>query len=50
MLGLAGYMEYHVQRHGDQALFAYTVMSACILVAVGAAILIRALAERKRVK
>lgn len=29
-IGGAGYMEYHVQRHGDQALFAYSVMSACL--------------------
>lgn len=33
-LGGAGYMEYHVQRHGDQALFAYAVMSACLGVIV----------------
>lgn len=26
----AGYMEYYVQRHGDQALFAYSIMSACL--------------------
>ena len=45
MLGGAGYMEYHVQRHGDQALFAYTVMSICILVAVAAVVLIRRIAE-----
>lgn len=31
LLGGAGYMEYHVQRHGDQALFAYTVMSGCLI-------------------
>ena len=29
-LGGAGYMEYHVQRHGDQANFAYSVMLACL--------------------
>lgn len=29
-IGGAGYMEYHVQRHGSQALFAYSVMSACL--------------------
>lgn len=40
-LGGAGYMEYHVQRHGDQALFAYSVMSACMVVAVAATVLIR---------
>lgn len=29
-LGLAGYMEYHVQRHGNQALFAYSTMSGAL--------------------
>jgi hypothetical protein len=24
-------MEYYVQRHGDQAQFAYTVMSGCLI-------------------
>ena len=48
MLGLAGYMEYHVQRHGDQALFAYSVMSACIIVVVAAIVAIRHLAQKNR--
>ena len=30
LLGGAGYMEYFVQRHGDQAAFAYTIMSICL--------------------
>ncbi len=30
MVGGAGFMEYWVQRHGDQALFSYSVMSACL--------------------
>ena len=29
--GGAGYMEYWVQRHGDQAVFSYSVMSACLV-------------------
>lgn len=33
-IGVAAYMEYHVQRHGDQALFAYSVMSAALAVTV----------------
>lgn len=33
-IGGAAYMEYHVQRHGDQALFAYSVMSACLALTV----------------
>ena len=28
--GLAGYMEYYVQRHGNQAAFAYSVMSTAL--------------------
>lgn len=32
MMGGAGYMEYYVQRHGDQAAFAYAVMGACLTV------------------
>ena len=31
LLGLGGYMEYHVQRHGNEALFAYSVMSLCLV-------------------
>lgn len=31
MMGLAGYMEYYVQRHGTEAAFAYSVMSACLI-------------------
>ncbi len=30
LLGLAGYMEYHVQRHGDKAIASYIVMSLCL--------------------
>lgn len=30
LVGGAGYMEYHVQRHGNQAVFAYSVMTACL--------------------
>lgn len=29
-MGGAAYMEYHVQRHGDQAVFAYSIMGACL--------------------
>ena len=42
-LGGAGYMEYYVQRHGDQAQFAYTVMSGCLLAVVVLTLFIRAL-------
>ena len=48
LLGGAGYMEYHVQRHGDQALFAYSVMSGCLLSVVMLCLLMRHLGNRKR--
>jgi prolipoprotein diacylglyceryltransferase len=40
MLGIAGYMEYYVQRHGSRALFAYSVMSAALAALDGAAMLL----------
>lgn len=40
-LGLTAYMEYHVQRHGDQALFAYSLMSVGLLVTVGMIVALR---------
>ena len=42
-LGGAGYMEYYVQRHGDQALKAYSIMTACLTGTVLLTILIRGL-------
>lgn len=50
MLGLGGYMEYHVQRHGSEALFAYSVMSACLLglVTMGALLFALAGTEKKQ--
>lgn len=47
LLGGAGYMEYHVQRHGDQALFAYSVMAGCLTVAFAGLVFIRILAEQE---
>ena len=44
-LGLAGYMEYHVQRHGDQAMFAYSFMSLGLVIALALMIAIRWIAE-----
>lgn len=46
----AGYMEYYVQRRGNEALFAYSVMSGSLIVVILLTLLIRALAvsvERK---
>ena len=33
-IGGAGYMEYHVQRHGNEARFAYSVMGSCLAAVV----------------
>lgn len=46
MLGGAGYMEYYVQRHGDQAGFAYAVMGSCLMGVVAVTVLIRCLSVR----
>ena len=43
MMGLAGYMEYYVQRHGNEALFAYTMMAFGLIVIVLMTLVIRAL-------
>ena len=48
LLGCGGYMEYHVQRHGDQAAFAYSVMSGCLVVVVLLGLLMRYLGEKKK--
>lgn len=47
-IGGAGFMEYYVQRHGDLAVFSYSVMSACLLAVVGLTLLMRRLAETAR--
>ncbi len=41
LIGVAGFMEYYVQRHGSEAVFAYTVMSGCLLAVVIITLLIR---------
>lgn len=46
MMGLAGYMEYYVQRHGNEAVFAYSLMSAGLVVVVLMTLLIRGLGLR----
>ena len=45
-IGGAGYMEYYVQRRGNEALFAYSVMSGCLAVVIALTLLIRYLAVR----
>lgn len=49
-IGGAGYMEYHVQRHGDQAVFAYSVMSSCLVILIILTLLIRAAAGKTHIK
>ena len=50
LIGGAAYMEYYVQRHGGEAVFAYTVMSICLAAAVLMGLVIRALGRRKQEK
>ena len=49
-LGLAGYMEYYVQRHGDEAVFAYSTMGSALLGIVLLACMTRVLARRAEKK
>lgn len=42
-IGGAGYMEYYVQRRGNEAVFAYSVMSGCLFGVIALTLLIRAL-------
>ena len=44
LMGGGGYMEYYVQRHGDEAAFAYKNMGACLAGIVLITLVIRALA------
>ena len=49
-IGCAGFMEYYVQRRGNEAVFAYSVMSGCLLGVIGLVLLVRWLgisAQRK---
>ena len=49
-IGCAGFMEYYVQRRGNEAAFAYSVMSGCLLGVILLTLLIRYLAEKKERK
>ena len=49
-LGCAGFMEYYVQRHGDQAAFAYSVMSAALLAVVLLVLITWALGKKRTVR
>lgn len=48
LLGGAAYMEYYVQRHGGEAVFSYTVMSACLAAAVLLGLVMRAVGVKKK--
>lgn len=50
-IGCAGFMEYYVQRHGNEAAFAYSIMGGCLAVVILLTLVIRILAvsaERKQ--
>lgn len=49
LIGGAGFMEYYVQRHGNLALFSYSIMSVCLAAAVALTLLIRSMAEKVEV-
>ena len=46
-IGCGGFMEYYVQRRGNEAAFAYSVMSGCLCLVILLTLLIRYLAEKK---
>ena len=46
LMGLGGYMEYYVQRHGDRAVFSYSMMSVALVGLVALGCTIRYLAEK----
>ena len=47
LMGCAGFMEYYVQRRGNEAAFAYSVMSGCLVGVIALSLLIRFLAAKK---
>lgn len=47
LLGLGGYMEYYVQRHGNEAVLAYSVMGSCLVVVVILGFVIRFISTKK---
>ena len=49
-IGCGGFMEYYVQRRGNEAVFAYSVMSGCLIGVILLTLLIRYLAEKKERK
>lgn len=49
LIGCAGYMEYHVQRHGDESPIGYAVMSCCLGMAACLS-LVQYLLSRKKLR
>ena len=49
-IGCGGFMEYYVQRRGNEAAFAYSVMSGCLAGVIVLTLLIRSLAVKKEEK
>ena len=49
-IGCGGFMEYYVQRRGNEAVFAYSVMSGCLIGVILLTLLIRYLTEKKERK
>ena len=49
-LGGAGYMEYYVQRHGNEAAFAYSVMSASLLLVILLVLTSWALGKKRKIR
>lgn len=49
-LSLAGYMEYFVQRHGNQAVFAYSLMILGLILSLALLLVIRYFAAKKPIR
>ena len=47
-MGGAGFMEYYVQRRGNEAAFAYSIMMLCLLITIALTLLIRSVANKTR--
>lgn len=47
-IGCGGFMEYYVQRRGNEAVFAYSVMSGCLGLVILLTLLIRHLAQKRK--
>ena len=47
LLGMAGYMEYYVQRNAHKAILAYSVMGSCLAAVVILGLLIHLLSHKK---